>query len=305
MSYPLVGAIILNTNRKEDTLACLSSLQKCNYSNLTIWVLDNFSTDGSVEAIYEQFPQTKIIQLTENKGYAGNNNAGISAALEAGVDWIIILNEDTILDPDAISSLVRFGMSNNQIGILGPIVYHFDEPNVIQSAGGKINQEWQAVHIGQNEEDREQFSYPIPVDWISGCSIMVRRDVIEQVGGIDERYFYYWEETEWCIRARKAGWQIWMVPDAKIWHKGVQRNYQPSPNITYYAVRNRLLTLAKHQAPFRDRLMVNFSLLKTLFAWTILPKWKNKKSHRNALLQGMIDFYLNHLGIRRKIKLFE
>ncbi len=305
MSYPLVGAIILNTNRKEDTLACLSSLQKCNYSNLIIWVLDNFSTDGSVEAIYEQFPQTKIIQLTENKGYAGNNNAGISAALEAGVDWIFILNEDTILDPDAISSLVRFGMSNNQIGILGPIVYHFDEPNVIQSAGGKINQEWQAVHIGQNEEDREQFSYPIPVDWISGCSIMVRRDVIEQVGGIDERYFYYWEETEWCIRARKAGWQIWMVPDAKIWHKGVQRNYQPSPNITYYAVRNRLLTLAKHQAPFRDRLRVNFSLLKTLFAWTILPKWKNKKSHRNALLQGMIDFYLNHLGIRRKIKLFE
>ncbi len=305
MSYPLVGAIILNTNRKEDTLACLSSLQKCNYSNLIIWVLDNFSTDGSVEAIYEQFPQTKIIQLTENKGYAGNNNAGISAALEAGVDWIFILNEDTILDPDAISSLVRFGMSNNQIGILGPIVYHFDEPNVIQSAGGKINQEWQAVHIGQNEEDREQFSYPIPVDWISGCSIMVRRDVIEQVGGIDERYFYYWEETEWCIRARKAGWQIWMVPDAKIWHKGVQRNYQPSPNITYYAVRNRLLTLAKHQAPFRDRLRVNFSLLKTLFAWTILPRWKNKKSHRNALLQGMIDFYLNHLGIRRKIKLFE
>lgn len=305
MNDPMVGVIILNTNRKEDTLACLSSLQKCNYPNCTIWVLDNSSTDGSVEAIRDQFPQTQILSLTENKGYAGNNNVGIYTALRAGAEWVFVINEDTILAPDAISNLLQFGKSNPQAGILGPLVYHFDEPEVIQSAGGKITKDWQAIHIGQNEQDQGQYIQPAKVDWVSGCAIFVKKEVIAQVGGIDERYFYYWEETEWCIRARSAGWQVWMVPQAKIWHKGVQRKYQPSPNITYYAVRNRLLTLSKHRASIADRLGVNFSLFRTLLSWSFLPRWKNKKSHRNALLQGMIDFYSNHFGVRRKIKILE
>ncbi|GIV66484.1 MAG: glycosyl transferase [Bellilinea sp.] len=305
MGEPLVGVIILNTNRKEDTLACLSSLQQCQYSNLIVWVLDNSSTDGSVEAIRNEYPHTRIIQLTENKGYAGNNNVGISTALEAGADWIFVLNEDTILESHSISNLIQFGISNSKAGILGPLVYHFDEPFTVQSAGGIITKGWQAIHIGQNEQDQGQFSQPAQVDWISGCAIMVRRKVIEQIGGIDERYFYYWEETEWCIRSRSVGWQVWVVPQAKIWHKGVQRNYQPSPNVTYYAARNRLLTLSKHHAPLADRLSVNFSLLRTLLAWSLLPRWRNKKFHRNALLQGMLDFYSNHLGARRKIKMLE
>lgn len=305
MSDPLVGIIILNTNRKDDTLACLSSLQRNRYQNTIIWVLDNSSTDGSVEAIRYQFPQVQIIQLTENKGYAGNNNVGINAALQAGAEWIFVLNEDTILDSNTITNLVKFGASNSQAGILGPLVYHFDEPDIIQSAGGKITKGWQATHLGQNEKDQGQYSEPVQVDWISGCAIMVRSNVIEQIGGIDERYFYYWEETEWCLRARNSGWHVWMIPDAKVWHKGVQRNYQPSPNITYYAVRNRLLTLSKHHASISDRIRVNFSLLKTFLAWSLLPKWKEKKFHRNALLQGMIDYYSNHLGARRKIKILE
>lgn len=305
MTEPLVGVIILNTNRKEDTLACLSSLQKSQYQNTIVWVLDNASTDGSVEAIEKNFPQTRIINLTENKGYAGNNNVGISTALEAGANWILILNEDTILDSCTISNLIQFAISQPQAGILGPLVYHFDEPCVIQSAGGIITKNWEAVHIGQNEPDQGQYPEPLQVDWISGCALLISREVIQQVGVIDERYFYYWEETEWCIRTRNAGWQIWMVPQAKIWHKGVQREYQPSPNVTYYATRNRLITLSKHHAPLYNRLSVNLSLLRTLLAWSIKPKWKNRKSHRNALLQGMIDYYSKRFGVRRKIKILE
>ncbi len=299
---PLIGVIILNTNRKEDTLACLASLQLNNYPNIIVWVLDNSSKDGSVEAIREKYPSTKIIHLKENKGYAGNNNTGIQLALDEGADYIFVINEDIILDPESISHLVAFGETNPRAGVVGPMVYHHNEPQLIQSAGGKLTSDWRAIHIGENEPDVGQYSQPHQVDWISGCAIMLKREVIEKIGGLDERYFYYWEETEWCIRARKAGWEIWLIPQAKIWHKGVQRDYQPSPNVTYYAARNRLLTLYKHHAPLTSKLMVNASLFRTLLAWTFFPKWKDKKAHRNALLQGLLDYYSGNLGMRRKIK---
>ena len=251
MAPPLVITIILNTNRREDTLAALASLQKAHYGNHQVIVLDNASTDNSVAAIRSQYPDVQVIELERNLGYAGNNNVGIRVAVERGADWVFVLNEDTIVDPECLSRLVEVVEANPQVGIVVPMVYHYDEPGVIQSAGGMLNRRWHSVHLGQNQEDRGQYSTPRQVDWISGCAILVRQQVIEQVGGLDERFFYYWEETEWCLRARTSGWQIVHVPSAKIWHKGVQRNYQPSPNVTYYATRNWLLLLSKHHAPFR------------------------------------------------------
>ncbi|MEN4012619.1 MAG: glycosyltransferase family 2 protein [Chloroflexota bacterium] len=299
MSSPLVAAVILNTNRKEDTLACLESLQRSDYPNLVILVLDNACTDGSSEAVRALFPAVKIIPLIENRGYAGNNNVGIQTALELGCQWVFVLNEDIVLASDAITNLVQFGESNPKIGILGPLVFHHNEPDVIQSAGGKMTPRWQAYHIGQNEPDAGQFSIPTKMDWISGCAILVRASVIRQIGALDERFFYYWEETEWCLRTSKAGWQIWLVPQAKIWHKGVQRNYQPSPNVTYYATRNRLLALAKHHAPLAAWWDAHYTALRTWLSWSLKKKWQHKRPHRDALCQGFLDFYRQRWGMRR------
>jgi hypothetical protein len=134
------------------------------------------------------------------------------------------------------------------------------------------------------------------VEWISGCAIMVRRQLIEQVGMIDERFFYYWEETEWCIRARKAGWRIVHVPVAQIWHKGVQRNYTPPPSLMYYSTRNRLLTLKKHKAPISVISRAWFEILRTLVSWSVKPKWRSMRIHRDAMLQGSIDFLRRRWG---------
>lgn len=299
MPLPLVGAVILNTNRKEDTLACLESLQQSDYSNLVIIVLDNACTDGSSDAIKQRYPAVSIIPLAENKGYAGNNNVGIQAALDMGCEWVFVLNEDITLAPDAISHLIQFGVSNLSCGILGPLVFHYDEPNVIQSAGGRLTSHWRACHIGQNEPDSGQFSMPAKVDWISGCAILVRASVIRQIGDLDDRFFYYWEETEWCFRASRAGWQIWLVPQAKIWHKGVQRNYKPSPNVTYYATRNRLMMLAKHHAPLAAWWDAHISAFRTWLSWTIRKKWRHQRLHRDALCQGFRDFYIRRWGMRQ------
>lgn len=296
MPQPCIITVILNTNRRDDTLACLDSLLKNTYENHQVIVLDNASSDGSVEAIQSSFPTVHIIELFDNLGYAGNNNVGIEAAMAQGADWILVLNEDTILNPDCLAQLVGVGESNAQIGIVGPMVYHFDEPDVIQSAGGQLSRYWEGSHIAQNELDQGQFDQPHLVDWISGCAIMVKHEVIEQVGILDERFFYYWEETEWCIRARKFGWQIMHVPQAKLWHKGVQRDYHPKPSVTYYKTRNRFLTLSKHDAPLTTWIMAWGQIMRTLASWTVKPKWRSMHEHRNAMWRGILDFLRHRWG---------
>jgi GT2 family glycosyltransferase len=286
----------LNSNRRADTLECLGSLAKGTYRNHKVIVLDNHSTDGSIEAVRVAFPDVEVIELPENLGYAGNNNIGIQAALNRGAEWILVLNEDTIVAPDCLAQLVEVGESDSRNGIIGPMVYHHSEPTVIQSAGGRINRRWEAFHLAQNEADRRQFFAPHAVDWISGCAIAVRRAVIDQVGMIDPRYFYYWEETEWCLRAARAGWRIVHVPAAKIWHKGVQRDYRPKPTVTYYATRNRLLTLSKHHAPLAVWVASWIQILRTMTSWTVRSKWRTMHEHRHAMGRGVVDFLLQRWG---------
>jgi GT2 family glycosyltransferase len=300
MTYtPLIVTVILNTNRREDTLACLRSLQKNTYPNQCVIVLDNASNDGSVEVIETEFPAVQVLPLTNNLGYAGNNNVGIDAAMDMGADWVFVLNEDTTLAPDCLEQMIAAAQSQPKAGIIGPLVYHFDEPTVIQSAGGSLDGRWRSKHIGQNEPDRGQYTSVQAVDWISGCAILVRREVIEQVGGLDERFFYYWEETDWCRRAAEAGWVILLAPQAQLWHKGVQRNYEPPPNVTYYATRNRLLFLRKHAAPAVVWGAVLFDNIRTLASWTVRPKWRAMHAHRDAMWQGLRDFFGSHWGMRR------
>lgn len=164
MASPYIVTVVLNTNHRADTLACLASLHQLTYKHYKIIVLDNASTDGSVEAIRARFPTVQIIALTDNRGYAGNNNVGIHAAVAQGADWVLVLNEDTLLAPDCFTRLMEVGESDPRIGIVGPMVYQADEPQVIQSAGGLLDAHWAAVHRGQNELDAGQGDVPVTVE---------------------------------------------------------------------------------------------------------------------------------------------
>jgi GT2 family glycosyltransferase len=293
---PYVVSVILNTNRRDDTLACLASLRQNTYPHHDVIVLDNASTDGSMEAIRAQYADMQIVSLTENLGYAGNNNVGIELALAKGADWVFVLNEDTVLDTECLERLVEVGESHEKIGIVGPMVYHFDEPDYIQSGGGMLGSYWESSHLAKDEQDNGQLSDPHQVQWVSGCAIMLRRAVIEAVGMIDERFFYYWEETEWCLRATRAGWKIMHVPAAKLWHKGVQRNYVPKPSLMYYNTRNRLLLLKKHNAPIKVWLHTLAEILQTLVSWSVRPRWRDKRAYRDAMWQGLLDFLHGRWG---------
>jgi hypothetical protein len=295
-TLPKVVAVILNTDRKADTLECLASLGSSTYPNLEVVVLDNRSSDGSVDAVRRQHPWAQVVELTENRGYAGNNNVGVARALSMGAAWVFVLNEDTVLAPDCIERLVAAAGDDDSVGVVGPMVYHHDEPRVIQSAGGGLSARWEGFHHGQNQSDDGQYAEVRDVDWITGCGILVRRAVIERIGGIDERFFIYWEETEWCVRARKAGWRVVHVPTARMWHKGVQRVYRPKPSVTYYSTRNRLLLLHTHGAPMRAWITAWLQLARTLASWTIRPKWRAQAPHRHAMWRGVVDFLRRRWG---------
>jgi GT2 family glycosyltransferase len=157
---------------------------------------------------------------------------------------------------------------------------------------------WVSHHLHENERDAGQLQGLPAVDWISGCALLVRREVVEQVGALDERFFYYWEETEWCLRAKRAGWHIHHVPGAKLWHKGVQRDYAPNPSVTYYNTRNRFLMLAKHQAPPLVWLAAWADTVRTLTSWTVKPRWRAMHAHRDAMWQGTRDFLRRRWGMR-------
>ena len=243
MPDPSVAFIIINWNNATDTLACLKSLNKLDYANFQVLVIDNGSSDSSVVNIREQSPETLLIETGANLGYTGGNNVGIKWALSKKIDWFFLLNNDTVLAPNSLSIMIAAAAKDPSIGILGPTVFHGETPNIIQSAGGILDRYWHPYHRGQNELDCGQFSYPSQVHWISGCALLARSNMIQQIGLLDDRFFLYEEELDWCIRAQSAQWSIIHVPDAHIWHWGVNQDYQPAPQTTYYMVRNHFLLL--------------------------------------------------------------
>lgn len=298
MNSPSVIIIVLNWMRVGATLKCLESIARLDYpkDRVTVLVVDNASLDHSSEIIQQSCPGITVIQNEENKGYAGGNNVGIQAALALGPDFILILNNDTILDPQMLKLSVSTLADEQAAGVVGPMVYHASEPEIIQSAGGILGLNWHPLHLAENQADIGQFSDSHLVDWLSGCALVTRVETIRQIGLFDERFFSYYEDLDWCLRMKAAGWKIIHVPQAKIWHTGVQPNYQPKPYVTYYMARNQLLLLQKHHAPLGAWVRAISADLRTLLSWTLSSKWKAKKAHRNALWRGMLDFIFQRWG---------
>jgi len=295
---PAVGIIILNWRQREQTLNCLASVMRLDYpvDCLKVVLVDNASQDGSVDVVQADYPTVVVIENDENLGYVGGNNVGIRWVLGQGLDYILILNNDTILDSKMLGHLVTAMEEDSSIGIAGPMLFHADEPTVLQSAGGKLDHHWRTSHEGKNEPDIGQFFGIRSVDWLSGCALLVRTKAVLEVGLLDERFFSYWEDVDWCIRMRRLNWQIVNVSQAILWHQGVQRNYHPLPYVTYYMTRNKLLLLRKHKAPFRVWVNTITGMLRTLLSWSVKPKWRSMAEHRNIMLQGFKDFFSHRWG---------
>lgn len=298
MSSPLVSIIVLNYKAREDTLACLKSLEHLTYPRVQVILVDNDSQDGTPEAARAAFPHVVVIESGGNLGFTGGNNIGIKRALDDGADYILLLNNDTVVAPDMLEPLVAAIETDPSVGVAGPMIYYFDAPDTIWSAGGTID--WAhgiTSMVGLNEDDRFQYGdSPRKVDFVTGCALIARRAVWEKVGLLDDKFFMYYEETEWCVRATREGYGIVHVPSSMLWHKISIEARAASPRTYYYMTRNHLLFLNKGRASLKVWAYTLVQYARTWLSWTLKPKWQDKRPLRAVMVRALGDYARGRFG---------
>ncbi|MGD8738154.1 MAG: glycosyltransferase family 2 protein [Anaerolineae bacterium] len=243
---PRVYAITLNWNRPDDTLACLATLTAQTYARLRMVVVDNGSTDDSVARIQAGFPQAELLINPENLGFARGANLGLRHALERGADRILLVNNDTLLDAQAVERMMAHVQPH--VGIIAPLIFYADDPQRIWSAGGKVHP-WLLEKSGDRRGQLDDGQWPEPVerDFVTGCGLLVTRRFLETVGFFDERFFMYYEDSDLCLRTKGAGFRILLVPTARMWHKVARSSGgSGSANERYWMGRSSILYFRKH-----------------------------------------------------------
>jgi hypothetical protein len=307
-----IGILVLNWNGKKDTLACLASLQELTYTDYFIIVVDNGSTDGSLDTLRAAFPAIHYLSLPANLGFAGGNNPGIQLALEQGADSIVLLNNDTVVAKDLLERFVEGFDAQPQAGILGAKICLFDARDTLDHYGGVWIKKKAAVRlIGFREKDTEGAPVPM-IDYACGACIAIKRAVFDAIGLLETRYFLYWEENDFCLRARKVGFLTLACPAAKIWHKVSASVVGGRPHSTYFWWRGRLLWISRqYTAPERCLIyttillpafykLLKISALKTLqlsllrifFPHHDHSQRVEKLRKNRAALAGIRDYYL-------------
>lgn len=308
---PTVTAIVLNWNNAEDTIACLASMdaEGTRVSGLSTIVVDNGSTDDSARRVRAAFPSIPVVELRENFGYAGGNNEAIRIALnkDPRPDYLLILNNDTVVLPGMISTLLEEAESRPNAAIVGPLVLCLPARETVFAAGSRID--WRAgelVHRGMFQPESElALSYkPTDAEFLVGCGLLVRSAAIDDIGLMDERYYLNFEDVEWGHRARCRGWQVLLVPEARLLHKVSATLGQGSPANTYYMTRNALLFFrtCAPSLPLRVSASLHIWLrsIRILLAWSLRPRYRDERhrAKRRALWEALRDFSLGRFGPR-------
>jgi GT2 family glycosyltransferase len=267
---PLVYVIILNWNRCADTLECLESITRQRYPNYQVVVVDNGSQDDSVETIQKQYPQVFIIANSRNLGFATGNNQGIQYSLEAGADYLLLINNDTVSDRGLLDELVDASQSDDKVGIAGSKILYYNDPERLWSAGCKIDySETISRHRGYRKLDRGRYDLAEEVEAVSGCAMLLKRIAIEKTGLLDEAFSpVYYEDLDMCVRVRKHGFKVVFVPSARIWHKvSSSSGGEYNPIARYYLGYNSIKFIKRHANIFQKVKYLLYTMSSIPFVW--------------------------------------
>lgn len=285
--------VILNYNGQKIFPECLESLRRLKADYHTI-VVDNASTDRSAEVVETKFSEVTLVKNATNLGFAEGNNVGIRLALQKGFEAVMLLNNDTKVDPGLVGQLLAANtpLASPKIYFYPGFEFHHarykdtDRGKVIWYAGGSIDWDnvW-GVHRGVDEVDRGQYDQADELEFATGCCLLIRREAFDQIGLFDPRYFLYYEDLDFCVRARRAGLTIRYTPSAILWHKNAQSSASGGSLHQYYFTRNRLL-FGMRYASWRTKTALIRQSAKQLVTGTAAEK------------QGVRDFYLKKFGAR-------
>lgn len=289
-----VAIVILHYKGKEFTAQCLESVRKLKTDGLKIeTIVVNNNPKESLRGLKKRFKGLRFLKTGENLGFTGGNNFGIKRALKDSADYVFLVNNDTILDKDILVQLIEVVKKEEKSGILAPKIYfapgyeyHHDRykkserGKVFWYAGGKID--WQNViasHRGVDEVDKGQYDQIEETDYISGCGMLIKREVLEKIGLLDDKYYLYYEDADFSTKAKKAGYKLLFVPQAKMWHFNAGSSEVGGPLHDYYMTRNRLL-FGMRYAPLRAKI----AIFKWGLSRLIVGRPWQKKAFRDFLL---------------------
>lgn len=217
---PLVYVIVLAYNNMEDTIECLRSVREMSYPRFRTVLVDNGSTDGTPEQVRQLFPDVQVLENSANLGVPWGYNIGFSFALRAGADFVLMLNNDTTMDPDLLTELVKAGAGDPDAGILMPKVLYYDQPKRVWAIGGRYRRLPPAIVLmGRDQPDGESYDQPRLLEYAPSCGLLIRRQAFERAGLFDPGYFFFYDDWDFSRRVRAQGLRISFVPSARLYHK--------------------------------------------------------------------------------------
>jgi len=294
MPEPFVYILLLNWNSWKDSIEGIESCRNLSYPHFRILLVDNGSTDGSEAILRERFPEMEVIQTGANLGFAGGNNVGIRYALEQGADYVWLLNNDTVVKPDSLSALVQIAQADKTVGMVGSKIVYHGEPDLLWYAGAVVDSKkpYRPFHLGLNQRDRGQYDAACDTGYITGCSLLARREMIDAVGLLDDDLFLYFEDADWSARAKAAGWRLVYCPESLVYHKvSLSIGGAASPTLLYYTSRNRLYFVKRN---FPGKLIA--ALLYDLYEHVLVNVKKGRYSAAWAAVIGVADFFMGKSG---------
>lgn len=261
-----IFSVIVNWNSREDTLACVESLQAAGAPTDRVVVVDNASEDGSVEALRSRFgTELSLLASPENLGYAAGVNAGVARAREAGADWLFLLNNDTVVEADIFDAFRAAIDRHREYAIWAPLILYHNQPERIWSFGDRrLPGTLITLQPYRGRSVRHPLPDWTPVDFASGAGMLVATPVFENIGGFDRALFMYGEEIDFCWRARLAGFRIAALRAARMWHRVSGSARRVAPRMQYLKVRNQSWFYRRYARGLSAPLMFLFSALRNL-----------------------------------------
>jgi GT2 family glycosyltransferase len=253
---PSVAIVLVNWNGFDFTQACIHSLRKLDFPDFKVILVDNASQNQEGQSLKKSFPEIELIENAQNLGFCGGNNAGIRYALERGFSHIMLLNNDTEVEPNFLGEMMRKFHQNPNLGVVQPLILFLNEPQKIWSAGGKwVPSLGSAITLGDREPVADYRFNKLSLDWATGCCMLISREAILKTGLLNEQYFAYFEDVEWSLRFKKSGFDIALAEKARIYHEAGASSKKAhsegtlSPRVFYFNVRNQFLLLRSQGIP--------------------------------------------------------
>lgn len=295
----MVAIILVNYNGAQDTIECVESLSKMAFNDICIIVVENKSTDDSLLRLKtaQRLYNFYLLEAQNNNGFAAGNNMGIQYASQLGAGYYWLLNNDTIVEANTLTELLEGFELNSRIGLtIGKILYEKNRDRIWYAGGSTSHQTARTEHWQYGEKNDGKVDGTQPVSFATGCCMLIKKDVVDKIGRMDESYFLYEEDTDYCFRVVKAGFSIYYCPEAIIYHKVSASTGQASPLSQYYMIRNKYLMIQQHfqginkvMAYLYTSLQMCFRCLKGELAWknywlALQAFWNKEKGKRGAPL---------------------